>query len=176
MRGISGVIAIKREKIKKFIDSIYLPANVSLMNTAYETLLKRKNLSLTAVRLSLLEVVEQNPHSCANHIYEAVKKKIPTVSIQAVYNNLNALTDAEIIREIKPKGHVSLYETRVADNHHHVICRNCGKVKDTNCLGSAPCLSPESDHGFALDEAEIVFWGICPECQTNPNEKKEKQL
>ena len=145
------------------------------MNTTYETLLKRKNLSRTAVRLSLLEVVEQEPHSCANHIFEAVKKKIPTVSMQAVYNNLNALTDAEIIREIKPKGHVSLYETRVADNHHHVICRNCGKVEDTNCLDSAPCLSPESDHGFVVDEAEIVFWGICPECQTTQPNPKERR-
>lgn len=144
------------------------------MDAAYEDLLKEKSLSLTAVRLSLLEAVEQNPHSCANRIFEAVKKKIPTVSIQAVYNNLNALTDAGIIREIKPKGHVSLYETRVDDNHHHVICRNCGKVEDTNCFDSAPCLSPADDHGFAVDEAEVIFWGICPKCQTNPTEERKE--
>ncbi len=144
------------------------------MKNAYEALLKSKNLSLTAVRLSLLEVVQAHPHSDANVIYTAVKQRIPTATIQAIYNNLNALTHAGIIREIKPKGHVSLYETRVNDNHHHVICRGCGKIEDTHCMGCAPCLAPADNHGFAVDEAEVVFWGKCPQCQQDKINHKEE--
>lgn len=144
------------------------------MENKYDQILKDKGLSLTAVRLSLLDMIDKSPHSDANDIFSKIKQTLPTVTIQAVYNNLNALSDAGIIREIKPKGKTSLYETRVNDNHHHVICRSCGKIEDTNCMGCAPCLTPENDHGFKVDEAEVVFWGICPACLNNQTNQKEK--
>ena len=138
------------------------------------SLLKDKNLSLTSVRLAVLEALQVMPHSDANTIFAIVQKKIPAATIQAVYNNLNALTDAGILQEIKPKGKVSLYETRVGDNHHHIVCRGCGKVEDTDCMGAAPCLSPAHNHGYAIDEAEVIFWGLCPNCQ-KPFDRKQKR-
>lgn len=135
--------------------------------------LKERNLSLTAVRLAVLEALHAHPHSDAARIFEVVQQRIPTASIQAVYNNLNTLVEHAIIREIKPKGMPSLYETRIGDNHHHVVCRRCSRVMDTDCRGYAPCLSPADDHGFIIDEAEVVFWGTCPSCQkTTPHRSK----
>lgn len=138
------------------------------------SLLKDKNLSLTSVRLAVLDALQKMPHSDANTIFAIVQKKIPTATIQAVYNNLNALTEAGILQEIKPKGRFSLYETRVGDNHHHIVCRGCGKVEDADCMGSAPCLMPSHDHGYDIDEAEIIFWGLCPDCK-KPFNKKQKR-
>jgi len=134
-------------------------------------MLKKQNLSVTAVRLAVLDALNHHPHSDAARILELIQKKISTASLQAVYNNLNALVMHGLIREIKPKGLVSLYETRTGDNHHHVVCRNCDCVMDTDCKGCAPCLAPADDYGFILDEAEIIFWGLCPKCQ---HKKKEK--
>ncbi len=134
--------------------------------------LKSKNLSLTAVRMAVLQSLAYKPHSNASSIFEMVKKQIPTATLQAIYNNLNTLVASGIIREIKPKGCVSLYETRVGDNHHHIVCRSCGNIADTECnLNSAPCLSSHHDHDYIIDEAEIIFWGTCPSCQTS--QKKE---
>ena len=144
------------------------------MKNKYDQILKDKGLSLTAVRLSLLDMIDESPHSNANDIFSKIKQALPTVTIQAVYNNLNALSDSCVIREIKPKGQRSLYETRINDIYHHVICRSCGKIEDTNCMGCAPCLMPENDHGFKVDEAEVVFWGICPTCLNNRTNQKEK--
>jgi Fur family ferric uptake transcriptional regulator len=141
----------------------------------FSQLLKEKSLSLTAVRLALLEALDEAPHSEAAKIYELVQQKIPSVTIQAVYNNLHVLTEARIVREIKPMGQVSLYETRVGDNHHHVVCRSCGAVMDTDCLGCAPCLIPANNHGFQVDEAEVIFWGYCPRCQKSQTKTKENK-
>ena len=135
------------------------------MKYDFVDLLKQKNLSLTSVRLAVLEVLHGCPHSDASAIFDAVLEKVPTTSIQAVYNNLNALVEHGIVREIKPKGHVSLYETRTGDNHHHIVCRSCEQVMDTDCKGCAPCITPADDHGFQVDEAEVIFWGTCPSCQ-----------
>ncbi len=135
------------------------------MQQNFSQLLKEKSLSLTAVRLALLEALDEAPHSEAAKIFDLVQQKIPSVTIQAVYNNLHALTEAKIVREIKPMGQVSLYETRVGDNHHHVVCRGCSAVMDTDCFGCAPCLIPANNHGFQVDEAEVIFWGYCPGCQ-----------
>ncbi len=143
------------------------------MNSHFAHLLKEKSLSLTAVRLAVLESLFDYPHSDASKIFEIVQARIPSVTIQAVYNNLNTLASVGIIREIKPKGQVSLYETRVGDNHHHIVCRSCGIVMDTDCKGCAPCLSPSDNHGFSLDEAEVIFWGICPSCQKPKKEKRK---
>lgn len=145
------------------------------MKQNFSQLLKEKSLSLTAVRLALLEALDEAPHSEAAKIYELVQQKIPSVTIQAVYNNLHVLTEARIVREIKPMGQVSLYETRVGDNHHHVVCRSCSAVMDTDCLGCAPCLIPANNHGFQVDEAEVIFWGYCPRCQKSQTKTKENK-
>lgn len=143
------------------------------MKPGYTHLLKERNLSLTAVRLAVLEALHNYPHSDASFIFEIVQQRIPAASLQAVYNNLNALVAHGIIREIKPKGLASLYETRTGDNHHHIVCRQCNGVMDTDCAGCPPCLAPINDHGFILDEAEIIFWGVCPKCQQPKKEKKK---
>ncbi|PIZ29908.1 MAG: transcriptional repressor [Alphaproteobacteria bacterium CG_4_10_14_0_8_um_filter_53_9] len=136
-----------------------------LVKTDFATTLKHAGLSVTAVRLSVLDVLTHHPHSDASRLYELVQQQIPTVSIQAVYNNLHALVEAKIIRDIKPKGQLSRYETRMHDNHHHLVCRHCDSVVDADCKGVAPCLSPSYNHGFTIDEAEVIFWGTCPSCQ-----------
>ena len=145
------------------------------MPTNFETLLRQHNLSLTAVRLTLLQALHSHPHSSAAQLFDVIQKQLPTTSIQAVYNNLNSLVEHGIIREIKPKGQVSLYETRAGDNHHHLVCRQCGKVMDIDCQTSAPCLSPDNNHGFIVEEAEVTFWGICPSCQ-NLNKKGDRHV
>ncbi len=135
--------------------------------------LKSLGLSVTSVRMAVLEALAQHPHSEASTIFDVVQGDIKTTSIQAVYNNLHTLVEHGLVREIKPKGMPSLYETRIGDNHHHLVCRSCGKVEDTHCLDSAPCLTSINPKNFKIDEAEIVFWGICPDCQNNT--KKETQ-
>lgn len=135
------------------------------MSTNHEQMLKSHDLSLTSVRLAVLEVLDAYPHVDASFVYEKVQAKISTASKQAIYNNLSTLVEHGIVREIKPKRFVSLYETRTGDNHHHIICRSCKAVRDTDCKSSAPCITPSEDHGFDLDEAEVVFWGICPSCK-----------
>lgn len=135
------------------------------MQTDFGHILKEHKLSLTAVRLAVLEALQKYPHSDAARIFNVVQKKMPSVTIQAVYNNLNTLADKGIIREIKPMGQVSLYETRVGDNHHHIVCRHCDAVMDADCKGKPPCIAPADTGGFIVDEAEVIFWGICPACQ-----------
>jgi len=135
------------------------------MKHDYKSLLKERNLSLTSVRLAVLEALDDHAHADADQIYNAVKSKIATTSRQAIYNNLNTLVEHGLAREIKPKGRSSLYETRVGDNHHHLVCRSCFAIADTDCFTSAPCLEPMDDHGFVVDEAEVIFWGVCPSCQ-----------
>ncbi len=143
------------------------------MKTEFKHFLKAQNLSLTPVRLAVLEALHDRPHSDAASVFNMVQEKISTTSIQAIYNNLNTLAENGIIREIKPKGSVSLYETRTGDNHHHLVCRSCDHVMDTYCQGCAPCLSPADDQGFIVDEAEVIFWGTCPTC-IKSNQKRRK--
>lgn len=135
------------------------------MQPSYENILREHKLSITPVRLAVLEALQKHPHSDAATIFDVVYKKIKTTSKQAIYNNLSALVERGIIREIKPKGQPSLYETKVGDNHHHIVCKKCHKVMDTDCHAFAPCLSPMNNHGFVIDEAEVTFWGVCPSCQ-----------
>jgi Fur family ferric uptake transcriptional regulator len=131
-------------------------------------LLKQSNLRLTAPRLAVLEVVEhEGKHQDAEFIEQAARQKLGSLSRQAVYDNLNAMVAAGILRRIEPAGRPALYETRVGDNHHHLICRQCHKTVDINCAaGVKPCLQPNDDHDFVIDEAEVVYWGLCPDCQT----------
>jgi Fur family ferric uptake transcriptional regulator len=122
-------------------------------------------LRITAPRLAVLEWLADHPHSTADQVTTAVRSKLGTVSGQAVYDVLHACTGAGLVRRIEPAGHPARYETRIGDNHHHVVCRSCGRTEDVDCVhGARPCLAPSSTAGFSVDEAEIVFWGTCPEC------------
>lgn len=138
------------------------------MNPELKELLKKSSLRLTAPRLAVLEVIEHEAsHQDAEFIVKAARRHHPSLSRQAVYDNLNVLVAAGILRRIEPAGRPALYETRVGDNHHHLICRKCHKTVDIDCaVGHAPCLQPDQDHGFVIDEAEVVYWGLCPACQS----------
>jgi Fur family ferric uptake transcriptional regulator len=112
-----------------------------------------------------MAAVEANPHADTDTLIGAVRADLPTVSHQAVYDVLRALSLAGLVRRIQPSGSVARYESRVGDNHHHVVCRGCGAIADVDCaVGHAPCLTASDDHGFTVDEAEVVYWGTCPAC------------
>jgi Fur family ferric uptake transcriptional regulator len=131
--------------------------------------LRLADLRVTRPRLAVLEAVCAHPHADTETIYSAVRVALPEVSRQAVYDVLAALTSANLIRRIQPSGSVARYESRVGDNHHHVVCRSCGVIADVDCaVGDAPCLTPADPDGaldgFVLDEAEVIYWGLCPDC------------
>jgi len=134
----------------------------------YAEHLRLADLRVTRPRLAVLEAVYAHPHADTESIFSAVRVGLPDVSRQAVYDVLAALTGAGLIRRIQPSGSVSRYESRVGDNHHHVVCRACGVIADVDCaVGEAPCLIPFDDgalDGFVLDEAEVIYWGLCPDC------------
>jgi Fur family transcriptional regulator, stress-responsive regulator len=120
---------------------------------------------VTAQRLAVLRAVSDRPHSSAAEIAAVVRSEIGAVSIQAVYDSLSALTEKGMIRRIQPAGSAARYEDRVDDNHHHLVCRSCGRMVDVDCaVGRTPCLVPAEDSGYAVDEAEVVYWGRCPDC------------
>jgi Fe2+ or Zn2+ uptake regulation protein len=128
-------------------------------------LLRGRGLHVTAQRLAVLRAVSARPHSTADDIYHVVRTEIGTVSRQAVYDALAALTSRGLLRRIQPAGSPARYEERVGDNHHHLICRTCGRTVDVDCaVGDTPCLTAADDCGFEIDEAEVIFWGRCPEC------------
>jgi len=129
------------------------------------TVLRRHGLHVTAQRLAVLRAVSDQPHSTANDIDELVRTEIGTVSRQAVYDVLAALTDKGLLRRIQPAGSPARYEDRVGDNHHHLICRACGRMVDVDCaVGETPCLTAADGVGYEIDEAEVIYWGRCPEC------------
>lgn len=133
--------------------------------------LRSVELRVTRPRVAVLEAVHAHPHADTDTILSAVRTMLPDVSRQAVYDVLNALSDTGLVRRIQPSGHVARYESRVGDNHHHIVCRSCGVIGDVDCaVGEAPCLTPIDRHGFiVLDEAEVIYWGLCAECaQTSP--------
>jgi Fur family ferric uptake transcriptional regulator len=142
------------------------------------TLLRRHGVQVTAQRLAVLRAVAEHPHGTAAEIGDAVRIGIGAVSPQAVYDALATLTDRGIIRRIQPAGSPARYEDRVGDNHHHVICRGCGRMVDVDCaVGAAPCLTASEDSGFEIDEAEVIYWGRCPEClaaQPSPSSQRTK--
>ncbi len=130
-----------------------------------DALLRRHGLQVTAQRLAVLRAVTDLPHSTADDIYTAVRADIGAISRQAVYDALAALTDKSLLRRIQPAGSPARYEDRVGDNHHHLICRTCGRMVDVDCaVGDTPCLTAADDSGYEVDEAEVVYWGRCPEC------------
>ncbi|NUP52654.1 MAG: transcriptional repressor [Catenulispora sp.] len=127
--------------------------------------LRGAGLRVTAARVALLETVRGGAHLDADAVAAGVRERVGHVSLQAVYEALHALTAARLIRRIEPAGSPARYEGRVGDNHHHLVCRDCGTVVDVDCaVGAVPCLEPSDDHGFTIDEAEVVFWGLCPAC------------
>ncbi|WP_406109149.1 Fur family transcriptional regulator [Micromonospora globbae] len=133
-------------------------------------MLRAAALRVTRPRLAVLDAVHTHPHADTESIIGAVRTELPDVSHQTVYDALHALTAARLVRRIQPSGSVARYESRVGDNHHHVVCRSCGLIADVDCaVGEAPCLTASDDHGFSIDEAEVVYWGRCPDCSAAGN-------
>lgn len=137
------------------------------MNSPLE-LLRQNGLSVTAQRLAVLRAVSVRPHTTADEIAGEVRTELGTISRQAVYNTVGLLVEKGLLRRIQPAGSPARYEDRTGDNHHHLVCRSCGKTVDVDCaVGKTPCLTAANDSGFLIDEAEVVYWGICPDCQSN---------
>jgi Fur family transcriptional regulator, stress-responsive regulator len=132
-------------------------------------MLRGAALRVTRPRLAVLTAVYAHPHADTDSLIRAVRRELPEVSHQAVYDVLRALTTVGLVRRIQPAGSVARYESRVGDNHHHVVCRSCGAVADVECaVGETPCLTASDDQGFAIDEAEVTYWGLCPACAAVP--------
>lgn len=133
-----------------------------------EELLRSRGLRVTRPRLAVLQVLAETAgHLDVDQIASRVRDRLDSVSTQAVYDVLGALSRAGLARRIEPAGSPALFEARAGDNHHHVVCRGCGVIADVDCaVGEAPCLDPSQAHGFEVDEAEVTFWGLCPQCQT----------
>ena len=133
---------------------------------AFPELLRRHGLQVTAQRLAVLRTIAERPHGTADDVAGAVRTEIGAISRQAVYDALGVLVDKGLLRRIQPAGSPALYEQRVGDNHHHLVCRTCGRVVDVDCaVGAAPCLDAADASGFMIDEAEIIFWGQCAGCR-----------
>ncbi len=129
--------------------------------------LRGAGLRVTAARVALLETVRAGDHLGVEAIAAGVRQRVGHVSLQAVYDALHALAAAGLVRRIEPPGSPARFEGRLGDNHHHVVCRSCGVVADVDCaVGEAPCLTASDDHGFSIDEAEVIYWGLCPRCST----------
>jgi len=139
--------------------------------------LRQAGLRLTGPRLAVLTaVLGEGQHRDAETIADVARMRLGTLSTQAVYDNLRILVDAGLVRRIQPLGHPARYEARVGDNHHHIVCRQCGTIADVDCaIGEAPCLEPSASHGFAVQEAEVIFWGLCPQCQQDTLVEEPKE-
>jgi Fur family ferric uptake transcriptional regulator len=166
-------IAAPKEKFGHFplLDIVKKLDKTVAMNTDSSNLLREKGVQVTVQRLAVMRVVNAQPHCTADEIAEAVRQEIGTISRQAVYDAVKLLVEKGIIRRIQPAGSPALFEDRVGDNHHHVICRKCGKTADVDCaVGEKPCLQAADCAGYQIDEAEVIYWGVCPTClaaQTN---------
>jgi Fur family ferric uptake transcriptional regulator len=133
--------------------------------TELERMLRGASLRVTRPRVAVLAAVHEHPHADTQSLVGTVREQLGEVSQQAVYDVLNALTDAGLVRRIHPPGSVARYESRVGDNHHHVVCQSCGAISDVDCaIGEAPCLTPSDDAGYEINEAEVVYWGRCADC------------
>lgn len=129
-------------------------------------LLRRHRVQVTAQRLAIMRAVSSRPHATADELADDVRAVIGSISRQAVYDTLGLLVDKHLVRRIQPPGSAARFEDRVDDNHHHLICRTCGSTVDIDCaVGAVPCLTAHDDHGFEIDEAEVVYWGRCPACR-----------
>jgi Fe2+ or Zn2+ uptake regulation protein len=132
--------------------------------------LRNVGLRATAARLAILEIVRARPHLRTEEIAALARDRVGAISTQAVYEALNALTDAGLLRRIEPAGSPARYEGRVGDNHHHLVCRRCAAITDVDCVeGEPPCMEPVHNAGYQVDEADVTFWGLCPDCQRKPS-------
>ena len=139
-------------------------------------LIRGAGLRVTEPRVAVLRALERAPHSDADHVYGIVREHLPTTSLQAVYGVLGAFATAGLLRRIEPAGSPARYELRTGDNHHHVVCSECGALQDVDCVvGHAPCLTPSNDSGFTIHTAEVTFWGLCPSCQLTNNTPTKKE-
>ena len=130
-------------------------------------LLRQHSVQVTAQRLAVLRAVSERPHGTADDVAEVVRAEIGAISRQGVYDALGVLVDKGLVRRIQPAGSSARYEQRVGDNHHHLVCRSCGETVDVDCaIGTAPCLHAADDQGYEIDEAEVIYWGLCPACRT----------
>ena len=146
------------------------------MGSEVEQALRTAGLRVTRPRLAVLEALRGHPHADTESVIRLARAELGAVSHQAVYDVLRALTDAGLVRRIQPAGSLARYEARVGDNHHHVVCRDCGDVQDVDCaVGHAPCLTASDDAGFSIDEAEVVYWGRCPACSSRPTTPQRKR-
>lgn len=131
-------------------------------------LLQEAKLRVTRPRMAVLSAVHTYPHSDTDAIIAAARAELPELSHQAVYDSLRTLTAAGLLRRIQPAGSLARYEFHVGDNHHHIVCRSCGLIADVDCaVGEAFCLTPSDDHGFVIDSADVIYWGVCPSCSTS---------
>jgi Fur family ferric uptake transcriptional regulator len=136
------------------------------MSEAVEQLLRKHGLQVTAQRLAVMRAVSRHPHATADELIDDVRGVIGSISRQAVYDTLAVLTEKNLVRRIQPAGSAARYEDRVDDNHHHLICRGCGRMYDIDCaVGETPCLTASESHGFEIEEAEVIYWGRCPSCR-----------
>jgi Fur family ferric uptake transcriptional regulator len=139
--------------------------------------LRANGLQLTAQRLAVLDALSARPHATAAELEAAVRAEIGAISLQAVYDTLATFAERGIVRRIQPAGSPARYEDQRGDNHHHLICRVCGAMVDVDCAtGEAPCLGASDDHGFVIDEAEVIYWGRCPACQAAPRETVDPRV
>ena len=136
----------------------------------FERMLRGAALRVTGPRVAVLRALHDHPHADTDSVISVVREDLGVVSNQAVYDVLRALTAAGLVRRIQPAGSVARYEVRVGDNHHHVVCRSCGAISDVDCaVGYTPCLTAAADAGYEIDEAEVIYWGRCPECAAAPS-------
>ena len=143
---------------------------------SHEQTLRDAGLRVTQQRVAVLDAVRRLPHADTDSLIGAVRAETGEISHQAVYDVLRALTDAGLVRRIQPPGSVARYEARVGDNHHHAVCRTCGAVADVDCaVGETPCLTASDDAGYTIDEAEVVYWGSCPACNSKLHEAAGQQ-
>jgi Fur family ferric uptake transcriptional regulator len=144
------------------------------LTTDVERSLREASLRVTRPRVAVLTALHHAPHADTDALIAAVRADLGTVSHQAVYDVLRALTAARLVRRIEPAGSSARYELRVGDNHHHVVCRACGHIADVDCaVDDTPCLTASNDHGFVIDEAEVVYWGTCPDCTSTAKTPRE---
>ncbi len=152
------------------LDTVQSPRYAGEVTDAPADLLREQGIQVTAQRLAVMRAVAAHPHSTADAVTEIARAEIGAISRQSVYDALGVLADTGLIRRIQPIGSPALYEGRVNDNHHHLVCRGCGGVVDVDCeVGYTPCLTAADDHGYVIDEAEVVYWGLCPECASGTN-------
>ena len=152
------------ESLQNWSYTTAMPTETSADRAA---LLRRHDLQVTAQRLAVLQAVSDRPHSTADDIDKVVRAEIGAISPQSVYNALGTLTEKGLFRRVQPAGSPARFEDRVGDNHHHLICRTCSRMVDVDCaVGHAPCLTAADDAGYQIEEAEVVYWGTCPECMS----------